>query len=140
MTQAVMGNIQLFEPASGGLKIKVQRGFKQPFLDFFYQVHAGHAACGTALKSGERVVVEDVTKSPIFLGTAALEVMLDAEVLAVQSTPLVSPFGDTLGVFSTHYRKPHRPHTRELDVLDRLAYQTIKCIRLRLQPGQVFVS
>lgn len=140
MTQADRGNIQLFEPASGGLKIKVQRGFKQPFLDFFDEVHVGQAACGTALKTAERVVVEDVTNNPIFVGTAALEVMLDAGALAVQSTPLVSPFGHTLGVLSTHYRKPHRPHARELDVLDRLAYQTIKCIGLTLQPGQVFVS
>src|SRR5262247_5054 len=140
MTQADRGNIQLFEPASGGLKIKVQRGFKQPFLDFFDEVHVGQAACGTALKTAERVVVEDVTNNPIFLGTAALEVMLDAGALAVQSTPLVSPFGHTLGVVSTHYRKPHRPHAGELDILDRLAYQTIKCIGLTLQPGQVFVS
>jgi GAF domain len=132
MTEAEMANIQLFEQASGGLKIKVQRGFKQPFLDFFDEVDAGQAACGTALKTGERVVVEDVTSNPIFLGTAALEVMLDAGALAVQSTPLFSPFGHTLGVFSTHYRKPHRPDTRELQVLDRLSYETIKCIGLTL--------
>src|SRR5262249_19226298 len=119
-TQADMGNIQLFKPALGGLKIEVQRGFKQTFLDFFDEVHEGQAACGTALKAGERIVVEDVTKSPIFLGTSALEVLLAAGARAVQSTPLIS-LGHTLGMFSTHYREPHRPLDRELYVLDQLA-------------------
>jgi hypothetical protein len=35
-------------------------------------------------------------------------------------TPLF-PFGKPVGIFSTHYRKPHRPHERVLKLLDRLA-------------------
>jgi len=41
------------------------------------------------MQRGERVVVEDVTTSPVFAGTAALDVVLAAGVRAVQSTPLL---------------------------------------------------
>ena len=61
-TSADMGNIQLLDGATGQLRIEVHRGFKAPFLEFFSRVDAGHAACGTALKSLERVVVEDVAQ------------------------------------------------------------------------------
>lgn len=118
-TGADMGNIQLLE--AGALKIVAQRGFEAPFLDFFNQVHDGLAACGTAMESGTRVIVEDVATSPIFAGTPALDVMLAANARAVQSTPLVNRAGHLLGMFSTHYRSPQRPSERALRVLDVLA-------------------
>jgi PAS domain S-box-containing protein len=50
----------------------------------------------------------------------------------MQSTPLVNREGRVLGVFSTHYRSPHRPCTRELRLLDLLARQAadiIDCVQ-----------
>src|SRR5581483_3727400 len=44
-------------------------------------------------------------------------------VRAVQSTPIVSRSGKTLGMFSTHFRQPHRPGERELRLIDILACQ-----------------
>ena len=41
----------------------------------------------------ERVIVEDVTTSPIFAGIPALKVMLSAGCRAVQSTPLLTRAG-----------------------------------------------
>ena len=70
---------------------------------------------------GERVIVEDIELSPIFAGTEALEIQQKAGVRAVQSTPLVSRSGNLLGMFSTHYKAPHRPTDRELRLLDLLA-------------------
>jgi hypothetical protein len=57
------------------LRITAQRGFDSPFLEFFDDVHSEQAACGTALQRAERVIVDDVLKSPIFEGTPALEVI-----------------------------------------------------------------
>ena len=74
-----------------------------------------------ALRSGERVIVEDIEQSPIFAGTEALEIQLKAGVRAIQSTPLVSRSGNLLGMFSTHYKAPHRPTDQELRLLDLLA-------------------
>ena len=38
---ADFGNVQLYDPASGALKIVAQRGFRQDFLDYFDNVHEG---------------------------------------------------------------------------------------------------
>ena len=103
ITGAQMGNIQLLE--GDVLRIAAQRGFDRPFLEFFASVHGEQAACGTALQRGERVIVDDVLNSPIFVGTSALDVMVAAGARAVQSTPLVSRSGRVLGMFSTHYQQ-----------------------------------
>ena len=91
ITGAQMGNIQLLE--GDHLRIAAQRGFDRPFLEFFAWVPGEQAACGTALQRGERVIVDDVLNSPIFVGTSALDVMVAAGAHAVQSTPLVSRSG-----------------------------------------------
>jgi PAS domain-containing protein len=75
-----------------------------------------------------RVIVEDVTLSPIFAGTPALAVPLAAGVRAVQSTPLVSRSGRPLGMFSTHYRVPRRPDERALGLADLLSRQVADII------------
>ena len=81
------------------------------------------AACGAALLRGQRVIVEDVANSEIFAGSVALPVMLAANARAVQSTPLLNRSGQILGMFSTHYQRPHRPTDHELRLLDVLARQ-----------------
>ena len=43
-----------------------------------------------------------------------------AGVRAVQCTPLFSGSGKPVGIFSTHYRKPHRPLECVLQLLDLL--------------------
>lgn len=107
---ADMGTLQIFEPAEGVLRIEAQSGFQRPFLDFFAAVGGEtESACGAALSAGAPVVVDDVRTSPIFQGTAALPIMLEARALAVRSVPLISPAGDLVGMVSTHYRKPARP-------------------------------
>jgi PAS domain S-box-containing protein len=118
---ADFGNIQIMDPESSCLQIAVQRGFPQWWLDFWNSVVKGKGVCGTALGSGERVIVEDIEQSPVFAGTDALEIQRKAGVRAVQSTPLVSRAGTLLGMFSTHYKTPHRPTDRELRLLDLLA-------------------
>jgi len=121
ITGAQMGNVQLLD--RGALKIVAQRGFHAPFLEFFAEMRDGPAACGEAMRRGERVVVEDITSSPIFEGTRALEVLVEAGVRAVQSTPVVDRSGALIGLFSTHFREAHRPDPRELRLLDLLARQ-----------------
>ncbi|PYT98525.1 MAG: hypothetical protein DMG38_15420 [Acidobacteria bacterium] len=120
-TGADMGNIQLFHPKTGQLLIYVDRGFDEPFLRFFTSVHAGQAPCSTALKRGRRVIVLDVANSPLFSGTRLTEVMLDAGVRAVQSTPLIGKSGHIWGMLSTHYRKVRQPGKKDLRLIDYFA-------------------
>jgi PAS domain S-box-containing protein len=127
-TGAEMGNIQLLDSA-GVLRIEAQKGFSQEFLDFFNRVTKDEAAtCGAALAGRERVVVEDVQASPIFAGTPALKVLLNAGVRTVQSTPMISHSGVLVGMLSTHYKQPKRPSDRDLRLMDLLARQAADLI------------
>jgi hypothetical protein len=117
-TGADMGNVQLHCPE--GLRLVAQRGFAQPFLDFFAVVAEPHCACGAAFSSARRVAVADVRTDPLFAGTQPGQVMLEAGALAVQSTPLIGPQG-VLGMLSTHYAAPHRLTEKEGDLLDHIA-------------------
>jgi signal transduction histidine kinase len=123
ITAADMGNIQLLDRETGTLRIVADRGFERPFLDFFEVVHDGEGSCGTALQAVERVVIDDVTTSPVFAGKPALDVLRAAGARAVQSTPLINRAGHPVGMLSTHYRVPRRPAERDLHVLDLLARQ-----------------
>lgn len=121
-TGADMGNVQLSCPE--GLRIVAHRGFERPFLDFFVVVDDRSAAsCGEAKKTGRRIVVPDVPSDPIFVGTAAEEVMAKASVRSVQSTPLVGQSGQLLGMLNTHSsaRGAFKP---EEQVLDHIARRT----------------
>jgi hypothetical protein len=118
-TRADMGNIQVLDNA-GNLKIVAQIGFERPFLDFFDGVHAGSCACGSALKAGQRVIVEDVMESPLYSADARTA-MLDAGARSVQSTPIVSPSGQVVAVLSTHYRSTLSAKERDFLMADIIA-------------------
>ncbi len=121
---ADMGALQLFDPTSGKLTIVARRGIDQPFLEFWNTVQEGKGACGASLESSNRVIAEDVSLSPIFAGSPALDIQLQAGVRAVQSTPVISRSGKFLGFFSTRFKTPGQPDERALRLLDLLARQT----------------
>lgn len=122
-TSADMGHIQFLDSASGRLRIVAHHGFEPPFLDFFNQIEADPDSCGNAKMWAERIVVEDVTQHPEFVGRPALDVLRGAGVRAVQSTPLSARSGRLLGMLSTHSRTQRRPPERDLRLLDLLARQ-----------------
>ena len=115
------GNIQLVDPASGSLRMAAESGFDAAFLEFFDGNQA--AACKQALETQQRVVVEDVRQSALFVGNASLSVMNRAQIRAVQATPLISSTGKMLGVISTHFITTRRPTEQELRLMDLLARQ-----------------
>ena len=128
VTDAGMGNIQLFE--DGMLKIAAHAGFDSDFLEFFHHVADADTACGSAMQSEDRVIIEDVSRSSVF-SPHALDAMLKADARAVQSTPLVTRSGQLVGMLSTHYRTPRRPSERDLQLIDILARQTADLIERR---------
>lgn len=120
-TGADMGNIQAYVRETESLHIRVHRGFQEHFLEFFDSVDPGQAVCGTALKSKGRVIVPDIANSSMFTGTRLLEVMLDAGIRAVQSTPVMGKSGDVWGMLSTHYRTVAEPGKKDLLLIDYFA-------------------
>jgi PAS domain S-box-containing protein len=123
ITGADKGNIQLVDEESGALRLEAQSGFDSWFLDFFDVVSDANSACGLALQTKQRVVVDNITESEIFAGKPVLSVLRDADVLAVQSLPLVSSSGTVIGIISTHFTNTHRPTEQELRLMDLLARQ-----------------
>jgi PAS domain S-box-containing protein len=124
ITGADKGNIQLLNRDSEMLRLVTQTGFDDPFLEFFECAGNGDSACGVALQSKQRVVVEDIDNSEIYSGKPSLQAMHEADVLAVESVPLISSAGMALGIISTHFSHAHRPSEQELRLMDLLARQT----------------
>ena len=76
---ASMANAQIVDAPTCGLRIVAHSGFPPEFLDFLELVgHTSDSACGDALANARAVSVADTARSPIFAGSPALEVMLDA--------------------------------------------------------------
>ena len=116
-TEAERANVQLVAP--DGLHLVAHIGFEQPFLEFFSLVTCDTpSCCRRAHEDGKRVIVADVATDPVFAGTDAGRIMLDAHAAACQSTPLVGASGELLGMLSTHYEAPHEPTASELAALD----------------------
>ena len=119
---ADMGNIMLLDTSRGVLKITVQRGFRQPFLDVFGEISAKEdSACGRALRLKERIVIEDVEADEGYAPYRA--VAAAAGYRAIQSTPLIGRDGTPLGMIALHFRNVHRPNAEELERLDLYARQ-----------------
>ena len=118
------GNIQLLDSETGTLNLATQSGFEEPFVEFFESVAGKDTACGVALLLKQRVIVEDITESEIYADKPSLAAMREADVLAVQSVPLMSSSGKVLGIISTHFSNTHRPSEQELRLMDLLARQT----------------
>ena len=91
------GNIQLLDPEAGMLIIATQRGFGPAFLKYFEYVGDDSTACAASMRSGKRVIIEDVTTSEVFVGQPSMNVLVDVGVRAVISTPLMSSRGNSVG-------------------------------------------
>jgi PAS domain S-box-containing protein len=117
---ADMGAVQLLR--GDALVYAAQRGFQADFLERFRSVTTQDGvASGRALKSGQRVIIEDVEADPQFAPYRALA--RAAGFRAVVATPLLTAQGALLGVLSTHFRAPHRPSEHELRRKDLYARQ-----------------
>ena len=110
---AAAADLQMCDPEAGMLRIAEQRGFSAPFLAFFAHVGPGTpSACAAAWSTRAPVVVDQVTRSPIFAGHPTLEAMVDAGSRAVASYPLLGSGDAVAGVLSFHYPKPPADNAR----------------------------
>ena len=136
ITGADKGGIQLLDNQTGVLTIATQSGFEESFVEFIESATTGDTACGVALLTKQRVIVEDITESEIYAGTPSLPAMREANVLAVQSVPLMSSSGKVLGIVSTYFKDAHRPSEQELRLMDLLARQTADYLERKRVEGE----
>ena len=101
--------LQVYDPQTRSLRIVQQQGLSTQFVDYFATVDAGGpSAAATVVASGRPVLVDDVTRSPIFAGQRSLEKLLAAGTRALRMYPLHND-DRLLGVLSFHYSSPG-PH------------------------------
>lgn len=107
LSGADYGAVQLRDPVHGGLIIEGQQGFARDFLDFFGYIDDAGTACGTTVAKRSQTFVEDVATSPIYTAEDR-EVVLEAGVRSVLSTPLRDDDGCAVGAVTAHFGEPNR--------------------------------
>ena len=111
---AEYGNVQLL--IGPELVIAAQRGLPSDFLKSFRRVTKDDgSACGRALLSAKSIVISDVEKDMEF--AIYRNIAKRTHFRAVQSTPLITPDGQRLGILSTHFANPHQPSKIEMETL-----------------------
>jgi GAF domain-containing protein len=104
--RAASVDLQLYDRNARVLRLVAQHGFSSRFLAFFAAIGVAQpSACAAAFASRRPVLVDDVTRSAIFVGQPTVEPMLDAGSRAVHSYPLLAAPDDVVGVLSFHYRE-----------------------------------
>lgn len=131
---ADFGHIQLLNAQTGALEIVAHRGFQEEFLSHFCSVRMdGGSACARAMKSGERILIEDVQRDPEY--EPHRPIASAAGYRAVQATPLKTHHGIIVGMLSTYFQEPHRVSERDQRLLDLYARHAADLIE-RLQYEQ----
>ncbi|WP_110943695.1 ANTAR domain-containing protein [Streptomyces niger] len=119
-TGAPMGDLQTVEPPVG-LRMEQHRGLSEEFLDFFAVVDEG-TSCSLAARRRVRVA-SDVASDPT-VSEPAREMILSVGSRTTHSTPMLSPAGRTVGVFSLHLPRENQDLTRaQATAMDAIAVQ-----------------
>ena len=121
------GNIQLFDPGRGTLRIMVHQGLGERLVEHFKE-DGWDASCGEAAKQVQRLVVDDVDRLEGLQGTLGLEIVREDGIRSIQCTPLLSRDGRLLGMLNNHYRWPGGPTPDALRYIDLLARQAAELI------------
>lgn len=122
LLDADFASIQTKDPARPALQLVAAKGFRPEAAAYWREVDAGSSSsCGQALRSGRRIIVPDVERSESLAGTEDLRHMRLCGIRSVQSTPLLSPSGQPVGMISTHWRREYHPTDEVLRFLDAVA-------------------
>jgi PAS domain S-box-containing protein len=117
-------SLQMLQPERNQLQLLAFRGFNPEAATFWEWVRAdSESTCGVALRTGERSIAPDIEHCEFMAGSDDRATYLQTGIRACQTTPLISRAGKVVGMFSTHWNRPHHPSERDLRLLDILARQ-----------------
>ena len=115
---AQFGLIWVHEPDTGALVARASRGFSEASLLEFDRIMPGSrgGSAGKAFARRSRWVIEDIDADSDF--AAFRPAAHAAGFRAVHSTPIITRAGELLGVVSVHFREPHIPRQRDMQMAD----------------------
>ena len=146
LMQSDMACIQLYHPEKKQLELLTYKGFHpESAANWEWVSTESKSVCSAALNHGERFIVSDLEKDELMAKKEGLKYYQLSGIRAAQSTPLISRNGDMVGMISTHWRKPHQPSERKLQLFDVLARQAAdlierKKIEAKLMEAKVFAE
>lgn len=116
---ADFGDVRLRDPKTGELLLVAHAGFDEEFIDRFGLDCEQGTPHGLAASAGQQVVMDDIARDPAFprIRPAAAH----AGFRSTQCTPIRDYAGRTIGVVSTHWRRPQRPSLEDLCLIDLFA-------------------
>jgi GAF domain-containing protein len=99
------GTIQLLNETNNSLEIATSFGLSDEFIMHFRIVTCDDGSvCGRALAKKETIFIDDLTKDRSF--ARHLNLALQNNIRAVQSSPLISSSGRIVGMMSVHFATP----------------------------------
>lgn len=95
--------------------------FPESYNQALVQLDIGEVAgsCGRAAYIGERVIVENIHKSPYWAPYLAMAEA--AQVDACWSEPIKNNTGTVIGTFAIYYKFPHAPSSRDIKLIEQAA-------------------
>jgi DNA-binding NarL/FixJ family response regulator len=127
------------ERGTGGeLLLLAFRGFDPQAARFWEWVRAdSKSTCGVALRDVRRVVAPDIATCDFMADSEDQHVYLQTGIRACQTTPLIAPSGEVVGMISTHWCTPHQPSEDDFQMFDILARGAASVIERcrREEPG-----
>ena len=110
---ADLGVVQVLDGVTGALRLVAHAGFDHDFVDQYAVVEDALSVFARVAEEGQAVIA-DVDAHPAFAPYRSAAARYG--VRAVQSTPLLDYTGRTVGMISTHWRRPFRPARTDLRV------------------------
>jgi PAS domain S-box-containing protein len=108
----------LLDPKESSLHVgaapSLPKGYNQA-IDGIKITSPHSCSCTKAAYDGEAVIVEDISKDPLFENTSNLA--LDYGLQACWSMPILTKNGEVLGVFAMYYEQPHSPSDYEKELI-----------------------
>ena len=101
------GTLQIVNNSNNTLEIISSFGLSEEFINHFRIVTCDDGSiCGRALAKKETILIDDLTKDKSF--ARHLNLALQNNIRAVQSTPLISTNGTIVGMISVHFVAPKK--------------------------------
>lgn len=134
---ADFGHVQLVDQETRTLRLMAHHGLSADWVakQSVMSIDDPHFCAARALRSGARLMIEDVRKDKLFAPHRAAA--RAAGFLAVQSTPIFDRGKRPVAVVSTHFRAPHVLSPREERITDLHAGQAADAIVARLASDAV---